>query len=109
MADASVVVLYKEWEKVPVFHLLGHRGDDKIIDRRFELEDGWTWVEKTIRTACGTVVQQWGWEEHPDKTLPWSERFRNHRNGPAWPTTLRRDHAKAFGRLCRRCEKAATS
>jgi hypothetical protein len=105
MGDATPVYLFQEWVQTPVFHV----SNRNIADERVELDDGWVRITKTWRTACGRVVSEWAWDEHPDRARPWNERVRNQRDGASPPTHLRRDHAEAFARLCARCFASGAS
>lgn len=102
MSDASPVTVFDRWRAEPVFHLQAAWGERHDVFS-YERDDGLIVVEHRWSTACGRVIDRWGWTEDPAAT-DWSKRHRDqwdNRHGAA--ITLRRDHAETIGRLCLRC------
>lgn len=98
--SAEPVTILVRWVPIPVFHLHGPWETTHIVER-VERDDGLFDVTHRWRTACGRLINAWGWTEDPAESR-WSHRFTEQWDNHTG-LQLRRDHAEKIGRPCLRC------
>ncbi len=99
MSDASTVVIFRTYDREPVFHIWG---GESLRTHEVERDDGSIEVTKRWVTACGQRIAEWGWTYAPAEP-DWLKRHTDQWDSGHRGIELRRDHAEMFARLCERC------